>query len=131
VPSLVVGLLPPLLDMAEAGRSGGGMLLSALKKLDLRLPFPAAGEEGSWARLSMVLSESDCLLDLIFVAVWGSVSGSFSRTWSGSSSLSLKPALDPAREEALEADRNPSRLPNASSSLLTLVVVGCGGTFAA
>lgn len=58
-PSLVPGLLP-LLDMAEAGRSGGGMLLSALKKLDLRLPFaPAAGDEGRLARLSMVRSESD------------------------------------------------------------------------
>jgi len=45
-PSLVVGLLP-LLDIAEAGRSGGGMLLSALKKLDLRLPFDWAGDEGS------------------------------------------------------------------------------------
>jgi hypothetical protein len=46
VPSLVVGLLP-LLDIAEAGRSGGGMLLSALKKLDRRLPLPPAGEDGS------------------------------------------------------------------------------------
>lgn len=36
-----------MLDIAEAGRSGGGMLLSALKKLDLRLPFDCAGEEGS------------------------------------------------------------------------------------
>lgn len=46
VPSLVVGLLL-LLDIAEAGRNGGGMLLSALKKLDLRLPFPPAGDDGS------------------------------------------------------------------------------------
>lgn len=48
-PSLVVGLLPLLvLDMPDAGRRGGGMELSWLKKLDLRrLPFPLAGEEGS------------------------------------------------------------------------------------
>lgn len=61
VPSLVVGLLLLLLfDMADAGRRGGGMLLSWLKKLDLRrLPLPPAGEEGSCERLSMVLSESE------------------------------------------------------------------------
>lgn len=59
VPSLVVGLLPLLLDIAEAGRSGGGMLLSALKKLDLRLPLPPAGEEGNCDRLSIVRSERD------------------------------------------------------------------------
>lgn len=59
-PSLVEGLLP--LDVTEAGRSGGGMLLSALKKLDLRLPFFDPGDDGSCDRLSMVLSESDCLL---------------------------------------------------------------------
>jgi hypothetical protein len=47
VPSLVVGLLPPLLDIAEAGRRGGGMLLSAPKKLDLRLPFALAGDDGN------------------------------------------------------------------------------------
>jgi hypothetical protein len=129
VPSLVVGLLPPLLDMAEAGRSGGGMMLSALKKLDRRLPFPPAGEDGSWARLSMVLSDSDCLLGFFLVAVWGSGESSSSVTRVGSSPMSWKPALDPAREEALDADRNPSKLPNASSSLLTLNGAGRGGTF--
>jgi hypothetical protein len=67
VPSLVVGLLP-LLDMAEAGRNGGGMLLSALKKLDLRLLPLAAGDDGSWDKLSMVLSDSDGR-DFFFVAV--------------------------------------------------------------
>ena len=56
-PSLVVGLL--LFDIADAGRSGGGMLFSALKKLDLLLGFPGAGDDGSWDRLSMVRSESD------------------------------------------------------------------------
>jgi hypothetical protein len=127
-PSLVVGRLPPLLDIAEAGRSGGGMLLSALKKLDLRLPFPGPGEDGNVAKLSMVLSESDGL-DFFFVPALGSASDSFSRTRSGSSSLSLKPVLDPAREDALDADRNPSRLPNASSSLTTVDGAGCGGTF--
>jgi hypothetical protein len=58
-PSLVDGLLPLLLDMADADRTGGGMLLSALKKLDRRLPLPGAGDDGSWDRLSIVLSESD------------------------------------------------------------------------
>lgn len=58
-PSLVVGLLPPLLDMAEAGLNGGGMLLSALKKLDLRLPFERAGDDGKFDRLSMVLSDNE------------------------------------------------------------------------
>jgi hypothetical protein len=127
-PSLVVGRLPPLLDIAEAGRSGGGMLLSALKKLDLRLPFPGPGEGGSVAKLSMVLSDSEGL-DFFFVLC--SASGSFSETRSGSSSFSLKPALDPAREDALDAERYPSKLPNASSSLTTGDWAGCGGPFEA
>jgi hypothetical protein len=55
----VDGLLPLLFDMAEAGRTGGGMLLSALKKLDRRLPLPGAGDDGRLDRLSIVLSESD------------------------------------------------------------------------
>jgi hypothetical protein len=54
----VVGLLL-LLDIAEAGRRGGGILLSALKKLDLRRPLLCAGDEGSCARLSIVRSERD------------------------------------------------------------------------
>jgi len=66
-PSLVEGLLS--LDIAEAGRSGGGMLLSALKKLDLRLPFFGAGDEGSCERLSMVLSERDCLLFFLSISL--------------------------------------------------------------
>ena len=85
VPSLVVGLLPPLLDMAEAGRRGGGMLLSALKKLDLRLPFALAGDDGSWDRLSTVLSDSD---GRDFFVVAASTAGSSSITLSGSGSLS-------------------------------------------
>lgn len=75
VPSLVLGLLP-LLDIAEAGRSGGGMLLSALKKLDLRRAFPPAGDDGSWDKLSMVLSESDGRDFFLAVACWGSGSSS-------------------------------------------------------
>lgn len=84
VPSLVVGLLP-LLDMAEAGRNGGGILLSALKKLDLRLPFPPAGEDGSCERLSIVRSERD---GRDFLLVAGSGSCWDSRTYSDSGSFS-------------------------------------------
>jgi hypothetical protein len=75
VPSLVIGL--PL-DSAEAGLSGGGIELSALKKLDLRLVLPAAGEDGSCDRLSMVLSESDGrdFLGVAFTGFTGSVCSS-------------------------------------------------------
>jgi hypothetical protein len=68
VPSLVIGL--PL-ERAEAGLRGGGIELSALKKLDLRLVLPTAGEDGSCDRLSMVLSESDGR-DFLGVAFTGS-----------------------------------------------------------
>jgi hypothetical protein len=85
VPSLVLGLLP-LLDIADAGRNGGGMLLSALKKLDLRRPLATAGDAGSWARLSTVRSESDGR-DFFLVAFSGSSSSS--KTWSGPGSGSL------------------------------------------
>jgi hypothetical protein len=84
VPSLVVGLLP-LLDMADAGRSGGGMLLSALKKLDLRRPLVTAGDEGSWLRLSMVRSESEGR-DFFFAALPRSASTSTAISDSESSS---------------------------------------------
>lgn len=125
IPSLVFGLL--LFDIADAGRSGGGMLLSALKKLDLRLPFPGAGDDGNCDRLSMVRSESDGR-DFFVETFLGSASSS--RTCSGSGSFSRKPALELALEEALEADLNPSRLPNVSSSLLVFDVdVGGGGPF--
>lgn len=126
VPSLVVGLLLDLLelDMAEAGRSGGGMLLSALKKLDLRLPLPPAGDDGTCDKLSMVLSESDGRLFLVAALA----SGSVSRANSGSTSLPWCPARELAREEALEAERKPSKPPNASSSLLVLGDgLGCSG----
>lgn len=126
-PSLVVGLLFGLLelDMAEAGRSGGGMELSALKKLDLRLAFPPAGEGGTCDKLSMVLSESDGRL-FFLATLWGS--GSFSSAHS--SSWSRCPALELARDDALDAERKPSKLPNASSSLLVLDEgLGCGGAF--
>jgi hypothetical protein len=87
VPSLVVGLLP-LLDMAEAGRSGGGILLSALKKLDLRLPFPPAGDDGSSDKLSIVLSESDGRDFFLVAAGSGRVSCSIGDSSSGSGSFS-------------------------------------------
>jgi hypothetical protein len=126
VPSLVVGLLL-LLDMAEAGRNGGGILLSAPKKLDLRLPLACAGDDGSEARLSMVRSESDGR-DFFLRACSGS--GSFRATCcgsgSGSGSVSRNPALDPALEDALDADLKPSRLPNASSSFV-FDLTGGGG----
>jgi hypothetical protein len=114
-PSLVDGLL--LFDIAEAGRSGGGMLLSALKKLDLRLPFPPAGDEGSCDRLSTVLSESDWRLFFFPVFSLFSGSGSSGSTYSGLAVSSRNPALELALEDALEADLKPSRLPNISSSL--------------
>jgi hypothetical protein len=125
VPSLVVGLLPLLLfDMADADRSGGGMVLSWLKKLDLRrLPLPFAGEEGSCDRLSMVLSDSDGC-DFLLTTSSDSTSG----TYSGEELLSWKPALEPALEDAPEAERKPPKLPRTSSSLLMLGVrSGCEG----
>jgi hypothetical protein len=79
VPSLVIGR--PL-DSAEAGLRGGGIELSALKKLDLRLVLLAAGEDGSCDRLSIVLSESDGR-DFLGAGFSGSASSS-SRVSSGS-----------------------------------------------
>lgn len=102
------------------------MLLSALKKLDLRLAFPGAGDDGSCDRLSIVRSESDGRGFL--VEAFGA--GSSSVTSSGSGSFSRKPALESALEDALEADLNPSKLPNVSSSLLMFDVgEGWGGPF--
>lgn len=117
VPSLVVGLLPLLLlDMPDAERGGGAMLLSWLKKLDLRpLLLPLAGEEGRWARLSTVLSDSD---GRGFLFATSATCASASGTHSGDEPLSCKPACEPALEDALEAARKPSRLPSPSSSLL-------------
>lgn len=124
-PSLVVGLLL-LLDIADAGRKGGPMLLSALKKLDLRLVFVAAGEDGRCARLSTVLSESDGR-DFFFGDVAGD--GSISIADSGSGPSSWKPAREPALDEALDADLKASRLPRVSSSVLVFDVgVESGGT---
>lgn len=110
VPSLVIGLLP--FPNAEAGLSGGGMDLSPLKKLDLRLVLLPAGDEGSCERLSIVLSDRDgrAFLGAGFAA---SVSFSCSRTCSTSSSRN--PALEPARDDAREAERNPSKSPSTSS----------------
>lgn len=117
-PSLVVGLLL-LLDKAEAGRKGGPMEVSALKKLDLRRVLLAAGDEGSCARLSTVLSESDGR-DFFFRDVCDSGECSDTSSDADSSALSRKPALESALEEAREADLKPSRLPNVSSSLVVL-----------
>ena len=126
VPSLVVGLLPLLLlDIADAERRGGAMLLSWLKKLDLRpLLLLFAGEEGSWARLSTVLSDSDGRGFLL--AAWAeSTFASTSGTCSGDELVSWKPAREPALEDAPEAARKPSRLPSASSSPLVIGVRSC------
>lgn len=120
-PSLVPGLL--LLDMAEAGRRGGGMLLSALKKLDRRLVLLPAGDEGSWERLSIVRSDNE---GRDFRGV--PCSGSLLMAKSCSASSSREPSLDPALEEALEDERNPSKLPNASS--LPVLAAGVCGTLA-
>ena len=57
VPSLVVGLLP--FDKAEAGLGGGPIESPLLKKLGLLRVLPAAGEEGSCDKLSIVLSDRD------------------------------------------------------------------------
>lgn len=114
VPSLVMGR--PL-DSADAGLRGGGMEPSALKKLDLRLLLLPAGEEGSWDRLSTVLSESEGRAFLTGLRAsaspaWSSTKG-YSCSWSWSSSLN--PARELAREDARDAERNPSRSPNTSS----------------
>ena len=55
-PSLVPGRLP--FPVADAGRAGGAIETSAVKKLDFRLPIPP-GEEGICARLSTVLSDNE------------------------------------------------------------------------
>ena len=109
--SLVDGLLP--LDVAEAGRSGGGMLLSPLKKLDLRGPFLDIGEDGICERLSMVLSEREGRLSCPWRPPWWSDASDTPPSCSGS--LSRCPSLELAREDALEADLKPSSRPNASS----------------
>ena len=56
LPSLVPGRLP--FPIADAGRTGGSVETSAVKKLDFRLPIPL-GEEGICARLSTVLSDNE------------------------------------------------------------------------
>lgn len=56
VPSLVIGRL--LFPSWEPGRGGGAIGLSAEKKLDLRLVFPA-GDDGSCDKLSTVRSDND------------------------------------------------------------------------
>lgn len=113
-PSLDVGLLL-LDDMAEVDRNGGGKPLSAPKKLDLRLPFLPAGDEGRCERLWMVRSESE--------GRGVSLESSPALSDTNSLSLSLHPALDPALEDAREAERKSSRLPSASSSVASSVVV--------
>jgi len=120
VPSLVIGL--PL-DSAEAGLRGGGIELSALKKLDLRLVLLAAGEEGSCDRLSTVLSESEGR-DFLGAGCTGSASSS-SGVYSGS--FSRNPALEPAREEARDAERKASRLPSTSSPGAVVAALVGGG----
>lgn len=110
-PSLVDGLLP--LDVAEAGRKGGGMLLSPLKKLDLRLPFFGAGEVGICDRLSMVRSESEGRLSLLWRL--SGCSEPSEMTLPGSWSFSWKPVLELARDEAREAELKPSRRLSVSS----------------
>ena len=126
VPSLVVGLLPLLLlDIPDAERRGGAILLSWLKKLDLRpLLLPFAGEEGSWARLSTVLSDSDGRGFLLATSAESTFTPT-SGTYSGDELLSWKPAREPALEDALEAARKPSRLPSASSSLPVIGARSC------
>lgn len=56
VPSLVLGRLWS--PVQKAGRAGGGILLSTLKKLDFLTELPI-GEDGSCCKLSIVRSDSD------------------------------------------------------------------------
>lgn len=112
-PSLVVGR-EPLLDIGEAGLMGGGMELSALKKLDLRLPLAGAGDGGMWARLSTVLSEREGRDFLDVGGAMGRVSSSLSSTFPPDSA-SRKLACELARDEALETERNPPSSPSTSS----------------
>ena len=100
-------------------------LVPGLKKLDLRpLLLPFAGEEGSWARLSTVLSDSDGRGFLLATSAESTFTPT-SGTYSGDELLSWKPAREPALEDALEAARKPSRLPSASSSLPVIGARSC------
>jgi hypothetical protein len=119
VPSLVVGRL--LFPRAEPGRGGGGIELSAVKKLDLLLPLPA-GEAGSCDRLSIVRSESDGRDFLL---------GGSTGSWSLSRAVSPSCSWKPARDDAREADRKPSKSPSTSSLGLSFRTVdaGCGRGF--
>jgi hypothetical protein len=89
------------------------MELSALKKLDLLLDLPPAGDDGSCDKLSMVLSDSE---GRAFRAEGAGAGTALTVSGSLSSSISGSCSLNPAREDALEAERNPSRAPNVSSS---------------
>lgn len=121
VPSLVIGRLP--FDSAEAGLRGGGMELSALKKLDLRLDLLTAGDEGNCDKLAMVLSERD---GRAFLGAGCTATSSFSGEWSVSGPR--KSARELAREDALETDRKPSRSHSTSFWLVFAAFVGRGGT---
>jgi len=110
-PSLVTGRLP--FESAEAGRGGGGMELSELKKLDLRLPLVPAGDEGNCDKLSTVLCDNEGrAFSTADVAASASIVPSSN---TGSGSVSRNPTLELALEDALEADRNASKSPSTSS----------------
>lgn len=102
--------------MADAGREGGGMLLSGLKNPEFLRPF-TAGEDGRCDRLSMVRSTNDGLEDFE-ARVCGSVRSSL--VYSGS------PSRNPARDEARDDERNPSKSPKPSSSRFMLLLDGVG-----
>jgi hypothetical protein len=119
VPSLVVGRLP--FDKAEAGLGGGPIESPLLKKLDLRRPFPPAGEVGNCDRLSIVRSDRD---GRDFLTAGAGSSESASGAYCGS--VSWKPARELALEDALEAERKASKSPSTSSWYTSLEgLAGC------
>jgi hypothetical protein len=113
VPSLVNGRRS-LFPSDEAGRIGGGIELSALKKLDLLLlPLPPAGDDGSCDKLSIVRSDSEGR-DFLGTGPGAGFEDSDSCSGIHSGSASRNPALEDALDDAREADRNASRSPNSS-----------------
>lgn len=95
---------------------GGGIELSALKKLDRLLPLLPAGEAGTCDRLSIVLSDNDGRTFLGAGATTGAVS-------TGLISSSNADSGSGSRSPALEDDRNASKSPNTSLSCARLVDV--------
>jgi hypothetical protein len=104
VPSLVVGRAP----RADAGRLGGGMELSTLKKLDCLLPL--ATGDATCDKLSIVRSDKDGRGARLFPST---------ATWSvspmpSSSRYACSSSRNPAREDVpeVDAERKASKSPS-------------------